>query len=324
MKIRQINPEETRDTDHEALGIPPLEQGITHTRPHPFRHLLLKGLILLTALLGIFLLGEWLLPESLRTTFEENFAGFAHPLFWNSFAVGLIAQIIDGALGMAYGITATSFLLSTGVTPAVASASVHVSEIFTTGFSGLSHWKVGNIDKKLFRRLLLPGLVGVLTGAWFITHVDGNAIKPWINAYLLLMGIYILQKGLRQRTPVSKEPPKHVGALAVVGGFVDSVGGGGWGPVVTTSLIGRGNDPRTTIGSVNAAEFFLSVAGGVAFAVLVGFTHWQVIAGLVIGGLFAAPFAAILCKKIPARFLLLLVGTLIMGLSVYNLHKFFG
>lgn len=325
MKIRRIDPAEAVGSEHQALGIPPLEQTIAHTKPHPFRRLLLKALLLFAVLLAIFVLGEWLLPETLRQTLEKSFAEFAHPLFWNSFAVGLVAQIIDGALGMAYGITATSFLLSTGVSPAVASASVHVSEIFTTGFSGLSHWKVGNIDKKLFRRLLLPGLAGVLAGAWFITHVDGNTIKPWINGYLLLMGIYILQKGIRKHVQQHKEPPQHVGALAVVGGFVDSVGGGGWGPVVTTSLIGRGNDPRTTIGSVNAAEFFLSVAGGVAFAVLVGFTHWQVIAGLVFGGLFAAPFAAILCKKIPPRFLLLLVGTLIMGLSVYNLQKvFFG
>lgn len=324
MKIRQPDPDAPLNAEHAALGIPPLEVDVTQPGTHPFRKdLVLLFLLPLIALI-VYGLGEWLLPVDWRRVFEGIAEEFAHELFWKSVAVGLFAQIIDGALGMAYGITATTFLLSTGIPPAIASASVHISEIFTTGFSGLSHWRFGNVDKTLFRRLLIPGIVGAVTGAWVITSIDGNTIKPWISAYLLLMGLHILRKGWQHVAHQKKNPPKHVAALALTGGFVDSVGGGGWGPVVTTTLLGSGQDPRTTIGSVNAAEFFLSIAGGVTFAVLVGFTHWQVIAGLVIGGLFAAPFAAWLCQKLPARTLLLIVGVLISLLSLFNLWKAIG
>ena len=321
MKIRHIDLDAPANAEHQALGIPPLEVEVTQPGSKPFR----KDLILLVVLpvIGLLLygLGEWLLPQDWLPIFEEIAAEFGHELFWSSVAVGLFAQIVDGALGMAYGITATTFLLSSGVPPAIASASVHISEIFTTFFSGLSHWRFGNVDKKLFKKLLIPGVIGAVTGAWVITSIDGNVIKPYISAYLLLMGLHILRKGWKHIAQKRAEPPKHIAALALAGGFVDSVGGGGWGPVVTTTLLGRGHDPRTTIGSVNAAEFFLSIAGGVTFAILVGFTHWQVIAGLVIGGLFAAPFAAWLCNKLPARTLLLIVGVLISSLSVFNLWK---
>lgn len=321
MKARHPDLDDPTSAEHAEIGIPPLEVEITHPGPHPFR----RDLVLLVALpllaLLVYFLGEWLLPQEWLPTFESLAADLAHPLFWQSVAVGLFAQVIDGALGMAYGITATTFLLSSGVSPAVASASVHIAEIFTTGFSGLSHWRFGNIDKRLFRQLLIPGVAGALTGAWILTNVDGDAIKPWISAYLLGMGVYILSKAWRHVKAHRTEAPKHVPALALTGGFVDAVGGGGWGPVVTTSLLGSGMDPRTTIGSVNAAEFFLAIASGVTFAVLVGFTHWQVIAGLVIGGLFAAPFAAWLCRHLPARTLLVIVGVLISSLSVFNLWK---
>jgi uncharacterized membrane protein YfcA len=321
MKIRQPDLDAEVNAEHIALGIPPLETDVTQPGPRPFRKDLLLLVFLPLAAVLIYGLGEWLLPTDWRIPFEALAAEFTHELFWQSVAVGLLAQVIDGALGMAYGITATTFLLSTGVSPAVASASVHISEIFTTAFSGISHWRFGNVDKHLFKRLLIPGIVGAVTGAWVLTSIDGNTIKPWISAYLLLMGLYILSKAIRHVAQQARKPPKHIAALALTGGFVDSVGGGGWGPVVTTSLLSSGMNPRTTIGSVNAAEFFLSIAGGVTFAILVGFTHWQVIAGLVVGGLFAAPFAAWLCQKLPARALLSIVGVLITCLSIFNLWK---
>lgn len=242
--------------------------------------------------------------------------------FWTAAAVGLGAQIVDGALGMAYGVTSTTFLLSTGVPPAAASASVHIAEIFTTGFSGLSHFKLGNVNKALFKRLLIPGVVGGLIGTYIVTSIDANTIKPVISAYLLLIGLYILSKVWRQLR-VRTEPPRYVAPLALTGGFVDAVGGGGWGPVVTTSLIGGGHDPRTTIGSVNAAEFFIALATGLSFTVLGGLTHWTTIAGLVFGGLFAAPFAAVLTRYAPTKLLLAIVGLLISSLSLYNLLKLF-
>lgn len=259
------------------------------------------------------------IPDSAWVEIGE---GLSSKGFWTAAAVGLAAQIVDGALGMAYGVTSTTFLLSTGVPPAAASASVHIAEIFTTGFSGLSHWKLGNVNKQLFKRLLIPGIIGGVTGAYIVTSIDGDTLKPWISAYLLLIGLYILSK-IWGQLRVKTEPPTYVAPLALTGGFVDAIGGGGWGPVVTTSLLGSGQDPRTTIGSVNAAEFFLAIAGGISFTLLGGFTHWTVIAGLVFGGLFAAPFAAVLTKYAPPKILLAIVGTLITLLSTYNLYTAF-
>jgi uncharacterized membrane protein YfcA len=246
--------------------------------------------------------------------------GLGTASFWSAAGVGLLAQVVDGALGMAYGVTSTAFLLSTGVPPAAASASVHLAEVFTTGFSGLSHWKLGNVNKALFKRLLIPGIIGAVLGAYIVTSFDGNAIKPWISGYLLLMGLYILSKAFRPIV-VATEPPTYVAPLALTGGFVDAVGGGGWGPVVTTSLIGSGQEPRVTIGSVNAAEVFIALAGGVSLTVMGGLTVWTTIAGLIFGGLFAAPLAAVLAKHAPTKLLLVIVGLLISGISIFNLWK---
>jgi len=244
----------------------------------------------------------------------------SEPAFWSAVAVGFFAQAVDGALGMAYGVTATTFLLGAGASPASASASVHVAEIFTTGFSGVSHLKYGNVNRQLFTRLLVPGILGAMLGTLFITQVDGQLIRPYVTAYLLLMGLYILSKAFRQFRVRAGEP-RHVGKLAAFGGFVDAAGGGGWGPVVTSTLVGAGRDPRTTIGSVNFAEFFITVATAASFSLLAGPGIWVLVAGLVVGGLFAAPFAALLCRRLRARSLLLLVGVLITALSAWNLYR---
>ncbi len=283
-----------------------------------------RQLVLIVA--GVFalavLLALLLLPIDWAFVSDEITAGVTSRGFWTAAGVGLLAQMVDGALGMAYGVTSTTFLLSTGVPPAAASASVHIAEIFTTGFSGLSHWKLGNVNPRLFKRLLIPGVIGAVTGAYFVTSLDGDVLRPWISAYLLLIGLYIISKAFRA-IRIRTEPPTYVAPLGLVGGFVDAVGGGGWGPVVTTSLLGSGQDPRTTIGSVNAAEFFLALASGFSFALLGGFTHWTTIAGLILGGLFAAPFAALLVRALPTRTLLIIVGLLISGLSLYNLSRVF-
>ncbi len=241
-------------------------------------------------------------------------------LFWTAVMVGFLAQVVDGALGMAYGVTATTFLLATGATPGAASASVHIAEIFTTGVSGISHVKFGNVNKELFVRLLVPGILGGILGAVLVTQIDGAVFKPYISTYLLLLGIYILSKAFRPLR-LRKDSPRHVGKFALFGGFVDAAGGGGWGPVVTSTLVSSGNDPRTTIGSVNFAEFFLTLAGAAVFTLLMETNTWSIIVGLVFGGLFAAPFAAVLCKKLHARTLLILVGTLIVIMSSYNLYR---
>jgi uncharacterized membrane protein YfcA len=232
-------------------------------------------------------------------------------------AFGFVAQMIDGCLGMAYGVSSTTFFLSLGVPPVVASACVHTSEMFTTAASGISHFKFGNVDRRVFIKLLLPGIIGGVLGAYVLTELPGGKIRPFVSIYLLIMGAMILFKVFRK---VHKNASKvRLVPLGLVGGFFDAIGGGGWGPIVTTTLVANGNTPRYAIGSVNSAEFFVTIAESITFFVTIGTVlaqHWEKIVGLLIGGVLAAPLAAYLCKKTPTRVLMILVGLLIVGLSV--------
>jgi len=234
---------------------------------------------------------------------------------------GFIAQLIDGALGMAYGVSSNAFFLSLGVPPAIASACIHTSEMFTTAVSGISHFKFGNIDKKIFLRLLIPGVIGGVLGAYILTELPGGKIKPFVSLYLLMMGLWILIKVVRKTHQIKTK--SRLIPLGLAGGFFDAIGGGGWGPIVTTTLVANGNQPRYAIGSVNAAEFFVTVAESITFFATIGtllFQHWEKIVGLMIGGVIAAPFAAWVCKKLPHKVLMLLVGLLITGLSIRILY----
>jgi uncharacterized membrane protein YfcA len=237
--------------------------------------------------------------------------------------VGFAAQMIDGALGMAYGVSSNSFLLSLGIPPAAASASVHMAEVVTTGISGFSHWKLGNVDWKLVRRLLIPGVIGGVVGAYVLTSIDGNIIKPYIAVYLLIMGGVIIYKAYTL-TPKKKMDEYHgpnVSWLGLAGGFCDAIGGGGWGPVVTSTLVARGKHPRMTIGSVNFSEFFVTLAESITFVIALSFSqYWQVILGLLIGGAIAAPIAAKLAQKLPLKALMIFVGILIIVLSIRTLY----
>lgn len=234
--------------------------------------------------------------------------------------VGFLAQMIDGALGMAYGVSSNTFLLSVGVPPAVASACVHIAEVFTTGISGFTHWKLGNVDKEAFKKLIIPGVLGGIAGAYLLTNIDGNIIKPYISIYLIIMGIVILWKALRKVTKKKDTVPWLI-PLGLVGGFFDAIGGGGWGPVVTTTLVARGKHPRFSIGSVNSSEFFVTFAESVTFLFTLGglLTHWPIFVGLLIGGAIAAPLAAFVTKLLPVRLLMGMVGILIIVLSVRTL-----
>jgi uncharacterized protein len=270
--------------------------------------------------LTAYLVANMLITYELAGTYTLIESTLHNPMFWSAVAVGLLAQAIDGALGMAYGVTSTTFLLTAGATPASASASVHIAELFTTGVSGMSHARLGNVDKRLFLRLLVPGIIGAVLGVIVVTQIDGKILKPFISAYLVIMGLYILSKALRT-VRARKKAPKHVGKLALFGGFVDASGGGGWGPVVTSTLVGKGNDVRTTIGSVNFAEFFIALATAGSFALLASSGVWILVAGLVLGGLCAAPFAAVMTKHLNARLLMVLVGLLVTVVSSYGLWK---
>lgn len=230
------------------------------------------------------------------------------------FAIGFLAQVIDGALGMAYGLTATSLLLSFGVPAVNASAITHTAECVTTFFSAISHHRFGNIDKRLFFRLLIPGILGSILGVVVLTQVDNSIIKPFIGLYLLFMGVTVLTKAFVVFPP--RELASHYIPLGMGGGFMDAIGGGGWGPIVTSTLLAKGQNPRMTIGSVNAVEFFIAMTASIAFFFSEVIVGWKVIAALALGGAIAAPFGALLCKHIPVKVLLILAGSLIIILSI--------
>lgn len=236
------------------------------------------------------------------------------------FCIGVFAQLVDGTLGMGYGATSTSFLLAYGIPPAISSTGVHVAEMFTTGASAISHHRFGNINKKLVRHLLIPGVLGSIAGAYLLSDViDGDAIKPFIAVYMIGLAIIIIRKAMQKN--IIKKKTKRLNILASFGGFMDAVGGGGWGPIVTSTLLGRGRNPRYTIGSVNAAEFAVAFASGVTFMLFGGIQGWQVIIGLILGGVIAAPIAAILVNRIKRKPMMILVGVLIIVLSLKTLSK---
>ena len=236
--------------------------------------------------------------------------------------VGFIAQIIDGSLGMAYGVSANSFLLAIGLSPAIASASVHASEVVTTLVSGFSHWRFGNTDRRMILRLLIPGVIGGGVGAYVLTSIDGNSIKPYISIYLLLMGLRILYKAFRPTPEHNREPKTSLlVGLGLTGGTLDAIGGGVWGPVLTSTLISTGHSPRKTIGSVNFSEFFVTLTESVVFIVTIGLTNWKIILGLLLGGIIAAPLGAVVTKKLPQKAIMIIVGALIIVLQVRTLAQ---
>jgi uncharacterized protein len=237
-------------------------------------------------------------------------------------AVGFAAQLVDGAIGMAYGITATTVLLSMGVAPATASASVHAAEVFTTGASGAAHWQLGNIDRRLVLRLMIPGMVGGAIGAYVLVSLPANLIKPWVNVYLLAVGGYILWKAWRPARERST-PPNGLVPLGFAGGFLDAIGGGGWGPIVTSTLVGHGVPPRYAVGTANCVEFFVTLTITAAFVATIGLSLWPIILALVVGGICAAPFAAIATKHLPDRALMALVGCVVVLLSLRSLFASF-
>ncbi len=230
---------------------------------------------------------------------------------------GFIAQMIDGALGMAYGVSASTFLLSFGIPPQVASASMHASEIFTTGASSIFYIRYKNINIKLFKNLFVPGAIGAVLGACTLSLLKKYMfyVKPFVAVYTLILGILILRKALRNRT-IKKKKFSRIWPLAAAGGFLDAAGGGGWGPIVTSTLVAGGRDLRYTIGSAHAARFFVALMATITYLFLIGISHWQIIVGLILGAAIAAPFSVWLSTKISVRKGLILVGFLVIIISI--------
>lgn len=235
--------------------------------------------------------------------------------------IGFAAQLVDGALGMAFGVICNTLLVAVlGVPPATASARIHVVEIFTTGASGLSHLFHRNIEWPLFWRLLIPGMIGGVLGAYVLTSLHADVVKPFVLGYLVLIGVWLLIRGLLY--PPKFQQPKVVAPLAVVGGFLDAAGGGGWGPVVTSNLLVQGGEPRKVVGTVNSVEFFLALTVSAAFIYRLGFE--QILGptlGLIIGGVAAAPLGAMMAKRFSPKVMLVMVGIVLIATSAFGLYK---
>jgi len=248
------------------------------------------------------------------------------PEFWSYLGVGVLAQMVDGCLGMAYGVISTTVLLAAGLSPASASASVHAAKVFTGAASAAAHWGMGNVEKRLLILLSIGGVLGGVLGTYVLTSIDGKALKPYITGWLFLMGLVIIYRAWRGARP-NPLPWLHPTGLGLFGGVFDAIGGGGWGPVVTGTLLGTGTDPKKAIGTTNAAEFFMAVAVSVSFVGALVTGHWKdagildvfwPLLGLIVGGVAAAPLAGWMTKVMPLRLLTWFVGFLIIGLSLWQ------
>ncbi|HLF47699.1 MAG TPA: TSUP family transporter [Chitinophagaceae bacterium] len=275
------------------------------------------GLMLIGHFIFSYIPFQSMADETLKwyQTLDKNF-------HWMLLA-GFLAQLVDGSLGMGYGVTSATVLLSTGINPATISASIHTAEMFASGASGYSHYKFGNVNKKLFRTLVIPGVIGAILGAVILTklgNTNTTLLRGLLACYTLFLGIKFLWNAFRRQ---QKKKFRHYKILAGAGGFLDSFGGGGWGPLVTTTLINKGRSPKYVIGSVSLTEFFVTLASAFTFFTLIGVSHWQVILALVIGGLVAAPIAAKLTGKMPRKTAFILLGILVIIWSVRILVKVF-
>jgi len=242
--------------------------------------------------------------------------------WWFFFAVGFAAQLVDGALGMAYGVLTNTALLAIGLPPANASALVHTAEIFTTSASAASHIYHRNVDWRMVARLGVTGVLGAILGAWVLSNVDVTAARRFVYGYLLIMGVYILWKSMRIAL-VPRKLAGWTGPLGFVAGFLDASGGGGWGPMTTSTLVGSGHAPRYAVGSVNTTEFFVTVAAATTFFTELGSSSLEHLIPLVLGAVLAAPFGGWVVKRVPARGLMTAVGVLIVILSIVQLIRAF-
>jgi uncharacterized membrane protein YfcA len=241
----------------------------------------------------------------------------ALPEFLTFTLVGVLAQLVDGALGMAYGVTSAGLLLGLGMPPVMASASVHYAETFTCGASGISHLVAGNVRRRLFLALAIPGVIGALLGVWLAVHLPAQWMRIALTPYLLGMGLFLLLRGAK-RPGERTEPPRGTPLLGAAAGFLDAVGGGGWSALTATTLLARGLQPRVVIGSVHLAKCVVSIAASVAFLFGIGAGHVVAVLGLIAGGILAAPFGAFFIRRIPARAATVLAGLAVLALGINN------
>ncbi len=280
------------------------------------------GFVLLLAIgCGIYFIYPYVHADAIAKTLNKD-----NHLFYWMLLVGFLAELVAGSMGMGYGVICTTILLILNVPPPVISASIHSAEAFTTAAGGISHYKLGNVNKKLTKLLAIPAIIGAVIGAIALTYLGekyAKAIKPFLAIYTMYLGIRILQNAFRKKDGNGNTVRKktNIPLLGLFGGFIDSFGGGGWGPLVTGTFIKNGRTPRYVIGSSTVAKFILTVASAVTFIFTVGIHHWNIVAGLLIGGIVTAPFSAMLTAKLPVRKMFIVVGGVVIIMSLITIYR---
>lgn len=276
--------------------------------------------ILGSIVLALFINGEL---NSLLQVLSKN-----HNIFYWMVLVGFLAEIVAGSMGMGYGVICTTIFLMLNIPPPIISATIHSAESFTTAAGSISHYKFGNVNKKLTKRLAIPAIIGAVCGALLLTYVGeryAKMTKPLIGAYTLYLGIKILQNAFAKKNANGnggiKKKKTNITILGLVGGFIDSFGGGGWGPLVTGTFIKNGRTPRYVIGSSTIAKFILTVASAITFVFTVGILHWNMVAGLLLGGVITAPFSAMLTSKLPVKKMFVVVGIVVIIMSIITICR---
>jgi uncharacterized membrane protein YfcA len=284
------------------------------------KYLVALGILIALAIVIYFLAtnGEF---DGLLKILSKN-----HHIFYWMVLVGFLAEIVAGSMGMGYGVICTSIFLILNIPPPVISASIHSAESFTSAAGSISHYKFGNVNKKLTKRLAIPAIIGAVIGALLLTYVGeryAKMMKPLIGAYTLYLGIRILQNAFRKKAGNAsiKKKKTNITLLGLVGGFIDSFGGGGWGPLVTGTFIKNGRTPRYVIGSSTVAKFILTVASAVTFIFTVGIQHWNIVAGLIFGGIITAPFSAMLTSRLPVKKMFIVVGSVVIIMSLITICR---
>lgn len=270
---------------------------------------------------GIIIAYFWHIEPPFRE-YVENISS----VFYYFLAAGFVFAMIDGAIGMSYGVTSTSFSLLMGVPPASASMAVHLSEILSNGIAGWMHYQMGNVNKRLFMLLLIPGVIGAILGAYLLSSLEhySQYTKPVVSLYTLVLGAVILSKAFQigKKKHLARKKIKKIGVLGFGGGFVDAVGGGGWGSIVLSSLIAGGRNPRTSLGTVKITRFFIAIMSSLTFVTMIGGIHWNSVAGLIIGSALASPIAARVSNRISTKTIMVAVGIIVISVSLYSILKF--
>jgi uncharacterized membrane protein YfcA len=275
--------------------------------------------ILIAISIGIYFLFPFIHIDEIRATLNKD-----HHLFYWMLLVGFLAEIVAGSMGMGYGVICTTILLILNVSPPIISASIHSAESFTTAAGTISHYKLGNVNKKLTKLLAIPAIIGAIIGALALSYIGeryAKMTKPVLAAYTMYLGIRILKNAFGKKKLNGIKKKTNIPVLALIGGFIDSFGGGGWGPLVTGTFIKNGRTPRYVIGSSTVAKFILTFVSAITFIFTIGIHHWNIVAGLLIGGIITAPFSAMLTTKLPVKKMFVAVGIVVIAMSLITMYR---